>query len=275
MAVAQGRDPDTDDIEDEPPILENKKDATLSGVPMITLDDSINRKVDAAALESKEREQEESGIIEEEVDPEADAEVAAQKEKRASAELEKIAAGLAQAKTIEDVDDKMAETLFGEELSVAAAAVAARVAEESAAADAAKAEAAAKAVPAKPEPTTNDSQNPMAKEFEKVWGEKPSVEVSIESQIEGQAGGLDISASQRLATVRALSADKQPGASSHAANDTGPRSMSEPESIEEQITTSMTQTMKALNVRPPEPAPVNDDDDDEEEKGGFFSRFRR
>ena len=47
--------------------------------------------------------------------------------------------------------------------------------------------------------------------------------------------------------------------------------------IEEQITTSLTETMKILNVAPA-PAAVNDDDDDddeEENKGGFFSRFRR
>ena len=271
MAVAQGRDADTEDYEEVPPPVEDRKNATLTGVPEITLDDSISRKVDAAALESKERLEEESDIDEEEVDPEAEAEAAAKKEKRASAELEKIAVGLAQAKTIEDVDDKMAETLFGEELNVAAAAVAARVAEETAAADAAKAEEATQADPA---PAANGSSNPLEKEFEKVWGETPGVEVSIESQIEGQSGGLDISASQRLATVRALSADKQPEASSPAANDTPPRPVSKPDSIEEQITTSMTQTMKALNVTP-NPTPVNDDDDDEEEKGGFFSRFRR
>ena len=44
------------------------------------------------------------------------------------------------------------------------------------------------------------------------------------------------------------------------------------ESIEDQINTSLTQTLKALNVVPP----VNDDDmDDEDGKGGFFSRFKR
>ena len=46
-----------------------------------------------------------------------------------------------------------------------------------------------------------------------------------------------------------------------------------PVPIEEQITTSLTQTMKALKVNP-DPAAINDDDDDER-KGGFFSRFRR
>jgi hypothetical protein len=34
----------------------------------------------------------------------------------------------------------------------------------------------------------------------------------------------------------------------------------------------MTQTLKALNVRPPS---VYDGDDDDDDKGGFFSRFKR
>ena len=49
--------------------------------------------------------------------------IAPQRAKKADAELEKIAAELARAKTIEDVNDKMAETLFGEELSLIAAQV--------------------------------------------------------------------------------------------------------------------------------------------------------
>jgi hypothetical protein len=45
----------------------------------------------------------------------------------------------------------------------------------------------------------------------------------------------------------------------------------QPDSIEEQINTSITQTLKALKVQPPH----HDDDDDDDPKGGFFSRFRR
>jgi hypothetical protein len=112
----------------------------------------------------------------------------------------------------------------------------------------------------------------MEKEFENVWGEKPSVEVSIESQIEDQRGGLDISASQRLATVRALNTGKTDEPPQQTAG--APPPGVSPDPIEEQITTSLTQTMKALKVNP-EPRAVNDDDDDDERKGGFFSRFRR
>jgi hypothetical protein len=265
MAVAHGRDPDApagaapvpEPARNKPPRQE------IEDIPEITLDDSINRKVDIAALERKQR-LEKEGIVEQQA---ADADKAdASREERArqeksAAELEKIAEGLARAKTIEDVDDKMAETLFGEELSVAAAAVAARVAEE-AAAEAAKA--AAKPAAAAPRPKSK-----LEQEFENVWGETPGVEVSLDSEIEDQKGGMDISASQRLATVRALNTGSGPAKAQGAPA----APAAKPDPIEEQITTSLTQTMKALKVKP-DPAAINDDDDDER-KGGFFSRFRR
>ncbi|HSN51199.1 MAG TPA: hypothetical protein VLS87_01620 [Woeseiaceae bacterium] len=267
MAVAHGRDPDA--AQDDAPVpVPGKKKAPsheIEDIPEITLDDSINRKVDVAALERKQR-LEKEGIVAEEDTAADKAEVARQeraRQEKSAAELEKIAQGLARAKTIEDVDDKMAETLFGEELSVAAAAVAARVAEE-AAAEAAKAS--EKPAAAAPRPKSN-----LEKEFESVWGETPGIEVSIDSTIEDQKGGLDISASQRLATVRALSAANTGATKAGAEAPAAPAV--KPVPIEEQITTSLTQTMKALKVNP-DPAAINDDDDDER-KGGFFSRFRR
>jgi type II secretory pathway predicted ATPase ExeA len=272
MAVAQGRDPSAADEPappaHEPAAKEQPKD-DIEEIPEITLDDSINRKVDRAALEKKQRLEKEGLLVEDECADEQAAGEEAARDEKAEAELEKIAAGLAKAKSIEDVDDKMAETLFGEELSVAAAAVAARVAEEAAAAaaetSAAPQEPAAKAQPA--------AKSDLEKEFENVWGETPGIEVSIDSEIEDQKGGLDISASQRLATVRALSAGKPQAATQKTANAAPPPAPA-PDPIEEQITTSLTQTMKALKVNP-DPAAVNDDDDDDERKGGFFSRFRR
>ena len=272
MAVAQGRDPESAENPAPESVAEEKATDEIEEIPEITLDDSINRKVDRAELERRKR-LEEEGILEEE-EPEKE-EIAAEdraREEKAAAELEKIAAGLAKAKTIEDVDDKMAETLFGEELSVAAAAVAARVAEEAAAAEAEQNSSPAEAATQEPA-----GKSDMEKEFENVWGETPGVEVSIESQIEDQNGGLDISASQRLATVRALNTGNAGAADAAPPGATGapPAPAASPDPIEEQITTSLTQTMKALKVAP-EPTAVNDDDDDDDErKGGFFSRFRR
>ncbi|MDH3846627.1 MAG: hypothetical protein OEV05_02465 [Gammaproteobacteria bacterium] len=267
MAVAQGRDPDSGDepAQASEPRAKEEPTEEVEEIPEITLDDSINRKVDRAALEQKKR-LEEEGILEEDESDEKEVPAENQaREEKAQAELEQIAVGLANAKTIEDVDDKMAETLFGEELSVAAAAVAARVAEEAAAASAEQGSS----------PDDSAGKSELEKEFETVWGETPGVEVSIESQIEDQKGGLDISASQRLATVRALNTGKPEVAPQKVANAPPPPTAS-PDPIEEQITTSLTQTMKALKVAPA-PTAVNDDDDDDddERKGGFFSRFRR
>ena len=47
----------------------------------------------------------------------------------------------------------------------------------------------------------------------------------------------------------------------------------QPDSIEAQMDTSMTATLKALSVRP-EDIP-EDDEDEGKKKGGFFSRFRK
>jgi type II secretory pathway predicted ATPase ExeA len=278
MAVAQGRDPDApeeEEAEEMPmPVVAEPEAETADvpvGIPEITLDESINRKVDRAELERKKRREEETGVIEEAEAPGDDEETDARGQGQADADLEKIAVGLARAKTLDDVDDKMAETLFGEELSIAAAEVARKVAEEAAAEEVAN---------AKPEPVqaaANDSPNPEEKEpnseekeFENVWGQKPDAQVSIESQFDNQAAGLDVSASQRLATVRALNAESTPAPPPPKAP------AAKPVPIEEQITTSMTQTLEALKVQPA-PTPVNDDDDDEDEeqKSGFFSRFRR
>ena len=278
MAVAHGRDPNAG--EDAPvvaPEVSNKvPKVEIEEIPEITLDDSINRKVDRAALERKQR-LEKEGIVEEEkqnekekpAEPEVSGEDRAREEK-AAAELEKIAEGLARAKTIEDVDDKMAETLFGEELSVAAAAVAKRVAAEAEAAASKGGNGPADAG-AKPEP----AKTAMEKEFENVWGATPEMEVSIDSSSDESQGGLDISASQRLATVRALNTGK-PDTPGQQPAPAAARPAAKPDPIEEQITTSLTQTMKALNVNPA-PAAVNDDDedDDDKRKGGFFSQFRR
>ena len=270
----QDRDPDAGD-EAKPAAAPSPKTPPkdeIEDIPEITLDDSINRKVDMAALERKKRLEKEGHVEDEEQTEEKKAEVTEEeraRQEKSAAELEKIAEGLARAKTIEDVDDKMAETLFGEELSVAAAAVAARVAEEAATAAATASE------PTTEGDSVSAAQPPgteMEKEFENVCGETPGIEVSIDADLEDQKGGLDLSASQRFATVRALNSGK-PGSASHDASGAPAAAAVKPDPIEEQITTSLTQTMKALKVNP-DPAAVNDDDDDER-KGGFFSRFRR
>jgi general secretion pathway protein A len=183
-------------------------------------------------------------------------------------EFRQIAANLARAKTIDDVDDKMAETLFGEQFSAIAAQVAAKAAAHLSANDDAGAVDDAP-VDAAPAPKRKDTAGVPGN------GKAPALP---------EAPGIDESASRRLATVRALNAGpaapKAPGAVTPPtkAAESSPRSQAQapvepPKSIEEQINTSMTQTLKALNVRPP----VDDDDEDDQQegKGGFFGRFRK
>jgi hypothetical protein len=87
--------------------------------------------------------------------------------------------------------------------------------------------------------------------------------------------------SQRFRTVRALntgdSQNSAPANTSRPAKDAAsppalPAS-DQPQSIEEQISTSVTQSLKALGK---ESIPIadGDDDDDDSKKSGFFSRFR-
>ena len=188
-----------------------------------------------------------------EPEPEPDPEEL-EKARKADAELEQIAASLAQAKTIDDCDDKMAETLFGEEFSMLAAAVAAN---------------------APPELSANDEEiveDPVAPDLSD-FDSAAAISVELETGPNGITAHMDTSASQRLATVRALNGG-EPGAASEASPQPPPPppAAEQPQSIEDQINTSMTQTLETLSIRP---EPVGDDSDDEETKKGFFSRFRR
>ena len=202
--------------------------------------------------------------------------------KSADAGMRKIAAGLSRAKTIDDIDDKMAETLFGEEFSLMAAEIAANVSSESSANDdfelsleesvkvpVVDAEVAA-AVNLEPEP-----------EFEPRPQRAAAAKPESNPKVTLQGGSPNLSATQqRLATVRALNASTKPAAPAAEAivlSETGHAVPSapagdHPEPIEEQINTSITQTLKALSVRPP---PTVDEEEEQGKKGGFFSRFRR
>jgi hypothetical protein len=173
---------------------------------------------------------------------------------KADAELEKIAVELAKAKSLEDVDDRMAETLFGDEINFVAAQFVTNL------------------------PATfseNENIDAVSEEHSAPDNdESPAYEVTLEATRKLDDSGMDLSASQRLKTVRALNADLHPSLREIKPTAEMPTStpVTKPQPIEDQINTSMTQTLKALNVRPP----VNDDDiDDEDSRRGFFSRFKR
>ena len=290
MAFAQG---DADEAKApepqapaEPTPEAPKVEQSSDEIPEITLDNAIQARIEdslidepgqisATAPESATESGSEAGVPEVRIEP--------RKAKKADAEIEKIAAELAKAKTIEDVDDKLAETLFGEEINlIASQVVAAGVAAESANDEelALFDTAAAGMAQATGSPQVAGSPQPEASA-----PEEPGIEVSLETRERGGEAGLDLSASQRLKTVRALNTDlhQPPNESTDQPRDVAASEHSAPqgtpEPIEDQINTSLTQTLKALNVPPPvssRDAPVSfDDDDQEEKKGGFFSRFKR
>ncbi len=305
QAMADFQQPDEEPEDDkvmEPMPEVELKDPTLPGVPELTLDMAIERKVtevqeelaktDAAIAAKGAPEKSNSNdatksnapkpkvgvpplVRTKPVAPAEPAEPAelAVEDQIADTELEKIAQGLASAKSIEDVDDKMAETLFGEEFSLAAAQVAALVAaEESANEDLEPANEGTPAVADK------SAATPAERELEEAGGES-AVEVSIET---AAGGGMDFSASQRLATVRALNSNKAPvvgvpiavTTKDPATNGTlaPPKAATQPVPIEDQIDISLTQTLKTLSPRAKSSI---EDDDDDDTKAGFFSRFKR
>lgn len=178
------------------------------------------------------------------------------------AEIEKIAAELSKAKSIEDVDGKAAETLFGEEFSLIAAQVVAKV-------EAAKS--------ANEDLTPGNGDN-------KPTPAAPVAPGAVHLPQAATAGdGTELSPTQRrLKTVREMNSEKPkpvPQRKPNAANTNTatpaakPAPPKVPDSIEDQINTSMTATLKVLHAQ----APTDEDDADDEadSKGGLLGRFKR
>ena len=262
MAFAQGNDPEPAAADDEPlPVPEPEIPEVI---PEITLDHAISQRIESKLID-------EAGEVSAPAPakPPAPApapapandtnipslELPPKQDKKADAELERIATELAKAKSIEDVDDKLAETLFGDEINFVAAQVLAN--------------------PPSGEPA-NEPHDVVVATGEPVarGSAAADLEVTLEDPKKLDDAGIDLSASQRLKTVRALNSDLHPSLQEPdviTENQGVQIPVTIPDSIEDQINTSMTQTLKALNVVPP----VIDVDDDDESKGGFFSRFKR
>ena len=296
---------DDDAAEDLEPVVEEEevRDPTLPSLPTITLDAAIKENIAeaTAALEKHDSTIAEDTVSEESSDIAAAAPKKPAADAMSDTDIKKIASGIRKARSLEDVDEKMAETLFGAEFSAIAAQVIANP-PPSETASQPKLEVSPDEVAAVPNedqlmqelslvedtfasnpkdkaaaggdtPVPDKPKTEMEKEFLNVYGEN-ALEVSLESEKPNR--GMDLSASQRLATVRALNAEQLPK-SALPPKPAAPKTESQdssPQPIEEQISTSMTATLKALSVRPDS---ANDEDDDDEEtpKRGFFSRFRR
>ncbi|MEM7431822.1 MAG: AAA family ATPase [Pseudomonadota bacterium] len=187
-------------------------------------------------------------------------------------DVNKLASQFATAKTLDDVDDLMAETLFGEEIDLIAAELAANSSNAAPLMNTQQLQAqVAPGIPAgddtaEPAPTTELSL-------------EPEPEVELEPNNDEQ---FDTSSSQRLQALREINgAVAPPGAPTTpepaedivmaTANDDPPPSDSV-DSIEDQINTSMTQTLKALSVHS---ANIDDDDEDAPKKGFFGGLFKK
>lgn len=256
MAVAQADDPEP--VVDATEPLPVPEPEIPEVIPEITLDHAISQRIASKLIdepgEISAAAPEKPPVSTNDTDMPA-LKSPPQQDKKADAEIERIATELAKAKSIEDVDDKLAETLFGDEINFVAAHVLANRSSG--------------------EPA-NDAHEVVVATGQAVTGSSAGadLEITLEAPKKLDDGDMDLSASQRLKTVRALNADLHPSIQEH---DTAtefqpaPTSVSTLEPIEDQINTSMTQTLKALNVTPP----VIDIDDDDEQKGGFFSRFKK
>ena len=256
MAFAQADAPEPE-VDDSDPLPEPEPDIP-EVIPEITLDHAISQRIESNLID-------EPGEIsaappEKSPAPANDTGIPAltlppKQNKKADAEIERITKELANARSIEDVDDKLAETLFGDEINFVAAQILAN--------------------PPSGEAVNDEHEVVVATGQPVVRGSAAAdVEVTLEAPKKLDDSGMDLSASQRLKTVRALNADQNPTPGKPDAVpefQPTPKPVSAPDSIEDQINTSMTQTLKALNVTPP----ILDDDDDDENKGGFFSRFKR
>jgi type II secretory pathway predicted ATPase ExeA len=264
-----GNMPDPDDM----PVLQPEPaPKNEEEIPEITLDHAINERVEDNLIDEPDSvspSTTQAGSAEPKAVETPELRTPPRDDKKADAELERIASELARAKTLEDVDDKLAETLFGEELSLAAAQVAALVEAEQSANDGEL-------------DLVDTDEKPLAQAVgsavsDGIAHDQPGAEIDLGAAT-GSHAGLDLSASQRLNTVRALRANGAVPPATAAANNASaapPPPAEPPAPIEDQIT-SMTQTLKALDVKPPTSGLTADSDDEEEEKKrGFFGRFRR
>ncbi len=239
----------------EPPTAENEHhDDELDLIPEITLDHAIDRRIARTPTNRAVTAATPKAQVDAETKPKSDAE----SNDKPGTDVDSIVAEIGRAKSIEDMDDRMAETLFGDDLSfVAEQFLSDQPAEEP---TSSKPELAVTAV-AKPDHSRTG----------------PMVEVTLSTPKTSEQGGMDLSASQRMKTVRALNADLHPSSlerNSVAEIQLVPETSSAPESIEDQINTSMTQTQEVLKM-PPADVDIDDESHDDEHKRGFFSRFKR
>lgn len=224
-------------------------------------------------------------------------------EERDRAQLDKLASELGNAKSLDEIDDIAAETLFGEEFSAAAAAVAAMVAADSANDSDMGSDKPVEQAVATGELVPNGSAASEAKPESPQDGIQSRPKVSPPSDV-------DSSTAERLAMVSALNSGGVPKVSPPSARPStpakpapAPKPVEAPappaqnivmdsatnnssheekipekrgpqlKPIENQFGASMTQTLEALNMA--KPSSQTTSDEDTKKSKPFLSRFKR
>jgi hypothetical protein len=166
---------------------------------------------------------------------------------------------------LEDVDDKLAETLFGEEMAAAAAEVAAMVA-------------------------ANEPESPLAGAALELLNDTPTATEDAATRVSPKPGKPEKIENQAVSTGagsppprspvkdrRLAAADASPAVeiTLQSSPDPEPPSAATPEPIEEQFGTSMTATLKALSAAQVEKMDESANDEDEEKPARkLFGLFR-
>ena len=204
-----------------------------------------------------------------------------------NAELDKFAAEIGNANSLEDMSDGMAETLFGsEDLDQIAAEVIANPPADHESAD---------APPEGPSPVALDepailkaANDPADRSPGDAGHSGPGeIELAVEAPPKPAPGlpegdALKDSVAMRIDMLNSMKSkvEDRPTETVELGSDSpaesvptrkGPR----PEPIENQINTSMTQTLEALNVAKVAENVIVEEDKEEKKSGGLFSRFRK
>jgi hypothetical protein len=196
--------------------------------------------------------------------------------------MQKLAAEIGSAKSLEDMSDMMAETLFGSQaFDKIAAEVVANPPENHELAN---------APPAGPSPVKLELEESLHQAAANdAVDAAPAFNLDAVTKVEPIATAdpgevaLKDSVAMRIDMLKAMQskvADTPPEnvelGSDQPENPAPKANGPQPEPIENQISTSMTQTLEALNIsKVADKVAAEDDDDKDKKSGGLFSRFRK
>jgi len=195
MAFAQGDSTDPAAENDEP--MPEPEPEVLELMPEITLDNAINERIEN---QQSDKSGETNPPVSESASTDASntetpaAEAQAAQNQKSDETLQQMAVDLSKANSIDDIDDKLAETLFGDELNSIAAQFA--------------------VIPQSPEPANDDGEvvanesvaegvaAPVAAPVNQPANAEPAATPSSSQPTKLDGNGKPVTASQRLRTVR-------------------------------------------------------------------------